>query len=94
MVPLILLILILYFLILYIMFDILSMKTDQKKNKILLDGIFDSLRSDIISANKNIKNLNEDIIKLQDIILTNQKRISKLEQEVQQLRSGSNSKFY
>jgi predicted nuclease with TOPRIM domain len=59
-----------------------------------LDKMFEFLRDDIAKVNTRLKNINQEIEALQHIQVANSKRIEKLENEINQLRTGSNSRFY
>lgn len=59
-----------------------------------LDKMFEFLRDDIAKINIKIKNLQEQINTTQQIQQALSKRIEKLENETNQLRTGSNSRFY
>ena len=59
-----------------------------------LDKMFEFLRDDIAKLNIKLKDIKQEIETLQQIQVANNKRIEKLENEVNQLRTGSNSRFY
>jgi len=59
-----------------------------------LDKMFEFLRDDIAKVNTRLKNISQEIEALQHIQVANIKRIEKLENEINQLRTGSNSRFY
>jgi predicted nuclease with TOPRIM domain len=59
-----------------------------------LDKMFEFLRDDIAKVNIQVKELKQEIEAIKQIQLTNSKRIEALENQIAQLRSGTNSRFY
>ena len=59
-----------------------------------LDKMFEFLRDDIAKVNIQIKELKQEIEAVEQMQLANSKRIEALENQINQLRSGSNSRFY
>ena len=59
-----------------------------------LDKMFEFLRDDIAKVNIQIKDLKQEIEAVQQMQLANSKRIEALENQINQLRSGTNSRFY
>jgi peptidoglycan hydrolase CwlO-like protein len=59
-----------------------------------LDKMFEFLRDDIAKVNLQVKELKQEIEAVQQMQLTNSKRIEALENQIAQLRSGTNSRFY
>lgn len=59
-----------------------------------LDKMFEFLRDDIAKVNIQIKELKQKIEVVQQMQLTNSKRIEALENQINQLRTGTNSRFY
>ena len=77
-------------------FVVLNSKTKEQivSTNTKLDQMFDFLREDIAKANIQVKELKQEIEKLKRIQITNSKRIEALENQVNQLRTGTNSRFY
>ncbi len=71
-----------------------SHKKEIHINNEKLDKMFEFLRDDIAKVNTRLKNISQEIEALQHIQVANSKRIERLENEVNQLRTGSNSRFY
>ena len=59
-----------------------------------LDQMFNLLRDDVVKINLQVKDLKQEIEVVKQIQLVNSKRIETLENQVNQLRSGTNSRFY
>jgi len=59
-----------------------------------LDQMFNFLRDDVVKINLQVKDLKQEIEVVKQIQLVNSKRIEALENQVNQLRSGTNSRFY
>jgi peptidoglycan hydrolase CwlO-like protein len=59
-----------------------------------LDKMFEFLRDDIAKVNIQIKDLKQEIEAVQQMQLANSKRIEALENQIAQLRTGTNSRFY
>ena len=59
-----------------------------------LDKMFEFLRLDLVALQKKLKDVEEQINTTQQIQQSLSKRIEKLENETNQLRTGSNSRFY
>jgi predicted nuclease with TOPRIM domain len=59
-----------------------------------LDKMFEFLRDDIARITLQVKELKQEIEVVKQIQLANSKRIEALENQINQLRSGSNSRFY
>lgn len=59
-----------------------------------LDKMFEFLRDDIVALNVQVKELEKEIDIIKQIQFTNSKRIEVLENQINQLRSGTNSRFY
>jgi predicted nuclease with TOPRIM domain len=59
-----------------------------------LDKMFEFLRDDIARVTLQVKELKQEIEAVEQIQLANSKRIEALENQINQLRSGSNSRFY
>ena len=59
-----------------------------------LDKMFEFLRDDIAKVNLQVKELKQEIEAVQQMQLANSKRIEALENQIAQLRSGTNSRFY
>jgi len=59
-----------------------------------LDQMFNFLRDDVVKINLQVKDLKQEIEVVKQIQLVNSKRIETLENQVNQLRSGTNSRFY
>jgi uncharacterized membrane protein len=75
-----------------------SVNSNHKKeiniNNQRLDKMFEFLRDDIAKVNIQVKELKQEIEAIKQIQLTNSKRIEALENQIAQLRSGTNSRFY
>jgi phage shock protein A len=56
--------------------------------------MFEFLRDDIARVTLQVKELKQEIEVVKQIQLANSKRIEALENQINQLRSGSNSRFY
>jgi len=59
-----------------------------------LDKMFEFLRDDIARVTIQVKEIKQEIEAVKQIQLTNSKRIEALENQIAQLRSGTNSRFY
>jgi peptidoglycan hydrolase CwlO-like protein len=59
-----------------------------------LDKMFEFLRDDIARVTLQVKELKQEIKAVEQMQLANSKRIEALENQINQLRSGSNSRFY
>ena len=59
-----------------------------------LDKMFEFLRDDIARITIQVKELKQEIEAVEQMQLANSKRIEALENQINQLRSGSNSRFY
>lgn len=59
-----------------------------------LDKMFEFLRDDIARVTLQVKELKQEIEAVEQMQLANSKRIEALENQINQLRSGSNSRFY
>ena len=59
-----------------------------------LDKMFEFLRDDIARVTLQVKELKQEIEVVKQIQLANSKRIEALENQINQLRSGTNSRFY
>jgi predicted nuclease with TOPRIM domain len=59
-----------------------------------LDKMFEFLRDDIARITTQVKELKQEIEAVEQMQLANSKRIEALENQINQLRSGSNSRFY
>ena len=59
-----------------------------------LDKMFEFLRDDIARITLQVKELKQEIEVVEQMQLANSKRIEALENQINQLRSGSNSRFY
>jgi peptidoglycan hydrolase CwlO-like protein len=59
-----------------------------------LDKMFEFLRDDIAKVNIQVKELKQEIEAVQQMQLANSKRIEALENQIAQLRTGANSRFY
>ena len=75
-----------------------SVNSNNKKeihiNNEKLDKMFEFLRDDIARVTLQVKELKQEIEVVKQIQLANSKRIEALENQINQLRSGSNSRFY
>jgi Holliday junction resolvase len=59
-----------------------------------LDKMFEFLRDDIARVTIQVKEIKQEIEAVKQIQLANSKRIEALENQIAQLRSGTNSRFY
>jgi uncharacterized phage infection (PIP) family protein YhgE len=59
-----------------------------------LDKMFEFLRDDIVATHSHLKEIKDFQSKITEVLKQHSKRIEKMELEIQQLKSGSNSKFY
>ena len=75
-----------------------SVNSNHKKeihiNNEKLDKMFEFLRDDIARVTLQVKELKQEIEVVKQIQLANSKRIEALENQINQLRSGTNSRFY
>jgi uncharacterized protein YlxW (UPF0749 family) len=71
-----------------------SHEKDININNEKLDKMFEFLRDDIVVLNVQVKELEKEIDAIKQIQFTNGKRIETLENQLNQLRTGSNSRFY
>jgi DNA repair exonuclease SbcCD ATPase subunit len=77
-------------------FIVLNSKTKEQivSTNTKLDQMFDFLRDDVVKINLQVKDLKQEIEVVKQIQLVNSKKIEALENQVNQLRSGTNSRFY
>jgi DNA repair exonuclease SbcCD ATPase subunit len=77
-------------------FIVLNSKTKEQivSTNTKLDQMFNFLRDDVVKINLQVKDLKQEIEVVKQIQLVNSKRIEALENQVNQLRSGTNSRFY
>jgi len=59
-----------------------------------LDKMFEFLRDDIARVTIQVKEIKQEIEIVKQMQFTNRKKIEALENQVAQLRSGTNSRFY
>jgi len=75
-----------------------SVNSNHKKeiniNNQKLDKMFEFLRDDIARITLQVKEVKQEIEVVKQIQLANSKRIEALENQISQLRSGTNSRFY
>ena len=75
-----------------------SVNSNHKKeihiNNEKLDKMFEFLRDDIARVTLQVKELKQEIETIKQMQFTNRKKIETLENQVAQLRSGTNSRFY
>lgn len=75
-----------------------SVNSNHKKeihiNNEKLDKMFEFLRDDIARVTLQVKEIKQEIETIKQMQFTNRKKIETLENQVAQLRSGTNSRFY
>jgi Holliday junction resolvase len=75
-----------------------SVNSNHKKeihiNNEKLDKMFEFLRDDIARVTIQVKEIKQEIEIVKQMQFTNRKKIEALENQVAQLRSGTNSRFY